>query len=112
METLRKKKDFDRVFCEGRKVDLPPIRMWFLQKESGSLRVCFVGRSKKAVRRNRIRRRLREAFRQYFYDRFREKPVDVIFFSDERLLSEDFKTIVEKMARLLDENLCGQGELL
>ncbi len=105
METLKSKKDFDRIFSDGKKVDLPPIRMWFFKKESGSLRVCFVGRSKKAVRRNRIKRRLKEAFRQHFYERFRERPVDVIFFSDERLLDEDFKAITEKMSKLLEENL-------
>ena len=104
METLKSKKDFDRIFSDGKKVDLPPIRMWFFEKESGSLRVCFVGRSKKAVHRNRIKRRLRETFRQYFHDRFREKSVDVVFFSDERLLDEDFKTVVEKMSKLLEEN--------
>ena len=105
METLKNKKDFDRVFRDGKKVDLPPIRMWFFRRENGSLRVCFVGRGKKAVRRSRIKRRLREAFRQHFYPRFKEKPVDLIFFSDERLLDEDFKAVVEKMSKLLEENL-------
>ena len=67
------------------------------------MRVTFVGKGKKAVDRNRVRRRLREAFRIYYYSQWRDKPVDFVFMSNEKLLEESFEDLVEMMGKVLGE---------
>lgn len=67
------------------------------------MRVAFVGKGKKAVDRNRVRRRLREAFRVYYYPQWRDKPVDFLFMSNEKLLEESFEDLVEMMGKVLGE---------
>lgn len=90
-----------RVFEDGKKIDKGPIRLWFLQKNEGQLRMCFISRSKKAVRRNRIRRKLKEGFRVFSAESIQEKPFDLIFMSDERLIRTRFGDIVQWMGELL-----------
>ena len=108
MEGLSEKKDFSRLFSQGKRVKVDSIKLWYLQKDEGSLRVAFVGKGKKAVDRNRVRRRLREAFRVCYYPQWRDKPVDFVFMSNEKLLKEGFKDLVETMGKVLNEvEICG-----
>lgn len=102
METLTKRKDFARVFEEGQKVTYGPLRLFFYRREAGPARVCFVGRSKKAVCRNRIRRRLREAFRVYYHPIWKNKPFDLIFMGNEDIASVEFSSLVSWMGELLE----------
>ena len=65
---LTKKKDFERVFKEGKKYNLPggKIYLKIIKNKLKSSRFGFVVSkkiSKKATVRNRIKRRLREAVR-------------------------------------------------
>lgn len=103
MEGLSQKKDFSRLFSRGKRARANNIKLWYLQKEEGNLRVAFVGKGKKAVDRNRVRRRLREAFRVYYYPQWRDKPVDFLFMSNEKLLEESFEDLVEMMGKVLGE---------
>ncbi|HPZ81423.1 MAG TPA: ribonuclease P protein component [Candidatus Atribacteria bacterium] len=103
MEKLSHKKDFSRLFSQGKRVKAGNVRLWYLRKEEGSLRVAFVGKGKKAVDRNRVRRRLREAFRIYYYSQWKDKPVDFVFMSNEKLLEESFEDLVKVMGRTLEE---------
>ncbi|MCS7243057.1 MAG: ribonuclease P protein component [Candidatus Caldatribacterium sp.] len=102
METLTKEKDFARLFAKGQRVSCGPLRLFFYQRETGPVRVCFAGRSKKAVRRNRIRRRLREAFRVHYYPAWKDKPFDFFFLGDEEVASVDFASLVLWMGELLE----------
>jgi len=66
IETLRRQGDIDRVFQEGRWRRLGPVAVGAWRRgDCGPTRVAFVAgrRVGKAVRRNRARRRVREAYR-------------------------------------------------
>lgn len=102
METLKKEKDFARLFEKGQRVSLGPLRLFFYRREEGPVRVCFAGRSKKAVCRNRIRRRLREAFRVHYYPTWKDKPFDLFFLGEESVASVDFASLVLWMGELLE----------
>lgn len=103
MESLTRKGDFVRVFQQGKRKRAGLLKFFFLERKDGDLRVAFVGKSKKAVCRNRVRRRLREAFRVRFYPQWQKRPVDFIFWGDERLCSVDFTDIQSWMGQLLEE---------
>ena len=66
--TLRRRRDFDRLFESGKRYyDKLLVTVVCLRPESDQARVAFiVGRKvdKRAVVRNRIKRRLREAWRR------------------------------------------------
>lgn len=103
MESLRRERDFARVFRQGKRKQKGFLKLFFLKRESGLLRVAFVGKSRKAVYRNRIRRRLRETFRVFFYPQWQERAVDLLFWGDERLCMVPFASIQSWMAQLLEE---------
>lgn len=110
METLKREADFSRLFQEGQKLSAGYLRLLFLRRETGPVRVCFVGRSKKAVCRNRVRRRLREAFRIYYYPLWKDKPFDLAFLGSEEAAAGEFSHLVVLMGRLL-EKVEGEGEV-
>ena len=103
MEGLSKKKDFSRLFSQGKRVKVNSIKLWSLSQEEGSLRVVFVGRGKRAVDRNRVRRRLREAFRIYYYPQWKDEAVDLLFMSNEKSLKMSFEDLVKDMGKALEE---------
>ncbi|HAX98243.1 MAG TPA: ribonuclease P protein component [Candidatus Atribacteria bacterium] len=109
METISSSKDFKLIFKSGKKVDSGPIRLWYLEKKVANMRICFIGRSKKAIYRNRIRRRLKEGFRVYFYPFLCDSNYDLIFMSDERLISADFREIIRWMRELLEKSGVANG---
>ena len=66
MESLRRRADFEQVFVSGRFVGGRSLALRFLARGEGPARVGFaVGKrlDGRAVVRNRVRRRLREALR-------------------------------------------------
>lgn len=67
METLKKARDFDRVFRRGRSVASQELVMYALKRNRPGLRIAFCVSRKLggAVVRNRLRRRLREVFRSH-----------------------------------------------
>lgn len=67
METIKSKRDFERVFSGGKRANSRLVRMTVLRRnEGGPARVAFVApkRLGNAVFRNRCKRVLREAARQ------------------------------------------------
>lgn len=62
---LHSKKEFDKVFQEGRKIVRPSTILFYLLKPDGEPRLGLAVSRKtgKAVVRNRIKRRLRDIFR-------------------------------------------------
>ena len=65
-ERLSRKRDFERVFRKGKRMDLPYLRVVYAPNELPFRRIGFAVSKKvgKAVVRNRIKRLLREVFRR------------------------------------------------
>ena len=65
MKTLKKPRDFDRVFRQGRSTAGPELILYCLRHSRPGRRVAFCVSKKlgSAVVRNRVRRRLREVYR-------------------------------------------------
>lgn len=66
-ERLSRKRDFERVFREGQRLDLPYLRVIYAPNNCDRRRIGFAVSKKvgKAVVRNRIKRLLRETFRRH-----------------------------------------------
>lgn len=66
-ERLSRKRDFERVFREGRRLDLPYLRIVYAENGRPWRRIGFAVSRKvgRAVVRNRIKRILRETFRRH-----------------------------------------------
>lgn len=72
VETLKKPRDFDRVFRQGRSVAAPQLVLYAVRRPRpggastrsvGRVAFCVSRKLGKAVLRNRMRRRLREVYR-------------------------------------------------
>ncbi len=65
VRTLKKARDFDRVFRQGRSTAGPELILYSLRHSRPGRRVAFCVSKKlgSAVVRNRVRRRLREVYR-------------------------------------------------
>ncbi len=101
---LRKKKDFERVMKDkqSRALSVSFLTGRFLGNGSASSRIGFVVSkkvSRKAVQRNKAKRRLREAGRFLFNQ---IKPgFDVIIFTRPEIIESDFSGIKQTLEALL-----------
>ncbi len=77
-ERLRLRRDFDRVFSEGRSVHDENLRIVYVENGLGYPRFAVVVRKKlgKAVYRNRLKRLIREVFR---LNKEKFPSVDMVF---------------------------------
>jgi ribonuclease P protein component len=96
--------DFERVYEQGQRHFSPHMTVFFLGRDAGAgLRVGFtVSRALGgAVDRNRMKRRLREAVR------LRRPParvaVDVVVNPKRSLLTVDFETLLNEIARAFEK---------
>jgi len=100
---LRGKSDFERVFAKGRRIQHPLATLLLLACEAEITRAGFVVSRKfgGAVKRNRVRRRLREAVRLLFAQAHIAGAWDMIFIPRSRLADADFKSIRAAVEALL-----------
>ena len=96
---LLKHADFDRVYKQGRRHFTPHMTVFYLRQAEGAARVGFtVGRVLGgAVDRNRIKRRLRAAVRQWRI--LLTGPVDVVINPKKLVLKMEFSALVEEIER-------------
>jgi len=102
MEMLRRQRDIDRVFRGGRWQRMPAVAVGVYERgDADATRVAFVAgrRVGTAVRRNRSRRRLREAWR-LMADRIRP-GADVVAVARDRTADVDFRRLQDEMRRAL-----------
>lgn len=114
-ERLCSKKIIDKLFAQGNSVFVFPVKIVYLETELPSeypVQAAFsVGKRnfKRAVQRNLIKRRMREAYRlnkSKFYEEIGEKQVAVFFiFTGKTILEyQQIETAIKKgMKKLLSE---------
>ena len=100
METIKSKRDFERVFSRGRRYNDALLRIRVAQREGSPGRVAFVAAKRlgNAVFRNRCKRVLREAARLC------SLPVDgcdVILFSTAQTHDSSPELVAASLRRLL-----------
>ncbi len=103
-ERLHHKKDFERVFKSGRKIVHPAIFIYCCSNNTGSgkCRLGLVTSSKigNAVKRNLVKRRLREIFR---LNKNALKPgTDIIFIPKQLSVKADFHKLREIVLSLFN----------
>ena len=101
---LRRNSDFQRVRRQGTSKASPLMVLAFLRNELKHSRFGFVinKRVGKAVRRNKIKRQMREATRQRMAH---IKPgFDIVFIARQPICQADYREIEETLAHLLKKN--------
>ena len=100
MKSLKREKDFDRVYKNGKTIKNNLFKLYYLNSDHPTLRLSVVTpkRLGNAVIRNRIRRRFVAAARRAGFDNL---PYDVVIFPGAKAKTEDFLTIRATMARAL-----------
>ena len=107
MESLRSKKDFDRVFSEGQREQNACLSMFVVPREGAVvIRIGIpVGkRFGKAVRRNRIRRRLREACRQELMEASITGGWDIVCLPRSRVYDIEFTALRNAVKELFEKH--------
>jgi len=102
IETLRRQRDIDRVFRGGRWRRMPAVAVgMYVRGDAEVTRVAFVAgrRVGNAVRRNRSRRRLREAWR-LMAERVRP-GADVVVVARDRTADVDFRRLQAQVGEAL-----------
>jgi ribonuclease P protein component len=114
-ERLCSKKIIDKLFVQGKSVFVFPVKMVYLETKLPSGYPVQAGFTvskksfKRAVQRNLIKRRMREAYRlnkSKFYDEIGEKQVAVFFIFTGKTISEytQIETAIKKgMKKVLSE---------
>ncbi|HHI96291.1 MAG TPA: ribonuclease P protein component [Thermodesulfatator atlanticus] len=101
-ERLRRRKEFDRVYQQGKRLYLPYLKILLVPNELGYTRLGLSVSRKfgKAVKRNRAKRILREVFRRN-KDIF-PKGHDVVLTPKPELLSKTQPEIVADLKKIFE----------
>lgn len=98
IETLRSSRDFHRVRSRGTRARSDGVTVWVCGDAPGSVtRVGLSPRSRSSVERNRIRRRLRSAWREVAF----EGSQDVVIAADRIALDASFQELVNHVRTAL-----------
>ncbi|MDI9589847.1 MAG: ribonuclease P protein component [Acidobacteriota bacterium] len=101
METIKSKRDFGRVFSDGKRVNHKLVRMTALRRdEGGPARVAFVASKRlgNAVFRNRCKRVLRAAAREAGLPR---DGYDVILFATKATHDSQSSEVARSLSSLM-----------
>lgn len=99
---LRKKKEIERVFKEGKSFREDFLILKKIENELEESRFCFVvpqNVSKKATIRNKIKRRMREVIRQMLSKI--KSGFDIVLIALPEILAENFNSIKKKTEKIL-----------
>ncbi|MGQ9732723.1 MAG: ribonuclease P protein component [Candidatus Zipacnadales bacterium] len=100
--TLKRIADFERLFSEGQRYRGKFMIVLWRSRREGSVRVAFLTSKSvgSAVRRNRQRRRLREAYRR-LWPRMAKQPVDIGLMALPEAEKCAFSALCDELATLL-----------
>ncbi len=101
---LRRKKDFETLFKTGRRISTPLFRIVVGHNRVGGLRAAFVtprAIEKRAVLRNRIRRRAREWVRRH--PALLASPLDVAFIFSREAVRAKRSIFYETLAQSIEK---------
>ncbi len=118
-ERLKSKKRIEQLFAEGRTLTAFPLKMVFLQLEHESPTLFQVGVSvskrnfKSAVRRNRIKRLMREAYRKnkQIACESEHTKKHIIMFIYQGREEPNYLLVEERMKELLEKFLKNQKKI-
>jgi ribonuclease P protein component len=115
VERLRHPREFQRVFQHGKKLVAPTFVLYILPTSASHSRLGLAvsKRVGKAVVRNRIKRRLRELFRQH--KTLLQPAYDVVFVARREAAAASFEEFIRQFLRLLrrcrpSEDACGRSK--
>jgi len=100
--TLRRGREVDRVFTEGERFRGRELLVIRLVRDEGGLRVAFLTAKSigTAVRRNRVRRRLREACRS-IWPEIADRSADVLFMGLPPAAASEYASLRGAIRKLL-----------
>lgn len=109
--TLKKQKDFSRVFGRGKKLSNNFLSIFFRSNKECENRTGFVVSSKikSAVQRNRIKRLLRESYRLIKKD-FRS-GIDIIVLGKETLIDKKLAVAKEALEEIVKRMVDGPKQV-
>jgi ribonuclease P protein component len=99
---LKKKKDFDNIFKKGKTMAGKLVFLRFLKNNLEDVRVGFIVSSKiskKAVIRNKIKRRLREIFKNNINNI--KKKIDIIIIAKPEIVNKNYQDIKNDIEKLI-----------
>jgi len=99
--SIRKSRDFSRVYNRGRSKANPVLVMYVLEngREDNRIGVSVSRKVGKSVIRNRVKRRIKEAYRKY--SDMSKKGYDLVLIARVRAKEVGYKDIEKWMADLL-----------
>lgn len=102
-ERLRKNSDFAAT-RQGKRLSSDGLYLFYRRNDIGSFRVGIsVGKKlANAVRRNRLRRQIRESLSRLLHDR--SAGFDLLFVARQELLNRDFSEILAAAAKILERS--------
>ncbi len=102
-ERLRRRRDFERVYREGKRLYLPYLKLVLAPNQLGLRRLGLSVSRKfgKAVRRNRAKRLLREIFRRH--KGLFPASHDVIFIPKPEFLEKRHEEVIADLKRVLEK---------
>jgi ribonuclease P protein component len=101
---LRKREDFNLVYKKGKLFSVKILKLFILSKDESLQRCGFsISKkiSKKAVVRNKIKRRLSHAFREEYIQL--KDNIDLVFVAKPEIVDQDFKYIKKSVKSLLEK---------
>ena len=102
---LRKKKEIERVLKRGKKISGRFFSLYFLKSQLPFSRVAFSVSKKisnKAFQRNKIKRCLREFFRQEFFSKERKANLDILVIVQKNFLKNNSHSVKEEIRKILN----------
>jgi len=103
-KSISKKKDFDNIFKKGKSIKGVFLLLRFMQNDLKFNRFAFIVSKKvsaKAVLRNKVRRRLSEAIKEF--NKSGENGLDLVFIALPKIKEKNFAEIQAEVKNILSK---------